>query len=74
MSAANPLDALRREIDRIDDTIHDLIQQRTEIVEKVRDLKRSERVKIRPARSRLAWTRSRLLWPMGLVRSRTFPD
>jgi len=44
------LEALRREIDRIDDTIHDLIMQRTTIVEKVRNLKRNDRIKIRPAR------------------------
>lgn len=44
------LEALRREIDRIDDTIHDLIMRRTTIVEKVRNLKRYDRIKIRPAR------------------------
>jgi chorismate mutase len=50
MCAAKSLDALRREIDRIDDTIHDLLQERTEIVESVRDVKRRDRVKIRPGR------------------------
>ena len=50
MSAAKSLDALRREIDRIDTQIHDLIQRRTEVVESVRDLKKGDAVKIRPAR------------------------
>lgn len=50
MGAAKSLDALRREIDRIDDAIHDLLQKRTEIVENVRDLKQRDRVKIRPGR------------------------
>jgi len=50
MSAGKSLDALRREIDRIDDTIHDLIQRRTKVVERVRDLKANDRVKIRPSR------------------------
>jgi chorismate mutase len=44
------LDALRREIDAIDDQIHDLIMRRTTVVERVRDLKKSQKVKIRPAR------------------------
>lgn len=44
------LQALRREIDAIDDRIHDLLMERTEVVESVRNLKRNERVKIRPAR------------------------
>jgi len=50
MSAAKSLDALRREIDRIDDTIHDLILQRTRVVERVRDVKANDRIKIRPSR------------------------
>ena len=50
MGAAKSLDALRREIDRIDDAIYDLLQERTEIVESVRDLKQRDRVKIRPGR------------------------
>ncbi len=50
MSAGKSLDALRREIDRIDDAIHDLIQRRTKVVERVRDLKANDRVKIRPSR------------------------
>jgi chorismate mutase len=50
MSAGKSLDALRREIDRIDDAIHDLIQRRTKVVERVRDLKANDRIKIRPSR------------------------
>jgi len=50
MSAETPLDALRREIDAIDDQIHDLIMRRTRIVERVRDVKRDQPIKIRPAR------------------------
>jgi len=50
MGAAKTLDALRREIDRIDNQIHDLIQERTRIVERVREVKEGEPVKIRPAR------------------------
>ena len=44
------LAALRREIDRIDESIHDLIIERTKVVEKVRNAKRGEKIKIRPAR------------------------
>lgn len=44
------LDDLRREIDAVDDEIHDLIMRRTKIVEGVRALKANQRVKIRPAR------------------------
>lgn len=50
MSARRSLDSLRRDIDAIDDAIHDLIMRRTKVVEKVRDLKRGEKVKIRPWR------------------------
>ncbi len=50
MSADKPLDALRHEIDVIDDSIHDLIMRRTKVVERIRDLKRGQKVKIRPAR------------------------
>lgn len=51
MSQNRPsLDALRREIDRIDDAIQDLIVARTAIVERVREIKRNDPVKIRPAR------------------------
>ncbi len=44
------LTALRREIDEIDDQIHDLLMRRTKVVEGVRSLKKAQRVKIRPAR------------------------
>lgn len=44
------LDGLRQEIDAIDDQIHDLLMRRTRVVENVRDLKKGEKVKIRPAR------------------------
>ena len=41
---------LRREIDAIDDQLHDLLCKRTEVVEEVRAYKQNERIKIRPAR------------------------
>lgn len=44
------LAALRREIDAIDDSLHDLIIERTKVVERVRNAKRGEKIKIRPAR------------------------
>lgn len=44
------LTAVRAEIDSIDDQIQDLLIRRTEVVEKVRDIKQGEDVKIRPAR------------------------
>jgi len=47
---ARELTDLRREIDAIDDEIHDLLKRRTKIVEEVRLYKFDERVKIRPAR------------------------
>lgn len=47
---ARDLTELRREIDAIDDQLHDLLKQRTKIVEEVRLYKKNERVKIRPAR------------------------
>jgi len=50
MNADDKLDTLRREIDAIDDQIHDLIMRRTEIVKGVRDAKKGQKVKIRPAR------------------------
>ncbi len=42
--------ALRREIDAIDDSLHDLIMERTKIVERVRDAKSKDKIKIKPAR------------------------
>jgi chorismate mutase len=50
MNANGSLEALRREIDSIDDAIQDLIMRRTELVEQVRDLKRDTKIKIRPSR------------------------
>ena len=50
MSAPKSLDALRREIDAIDDSIHDLLMDRMKVVEKVRDFKRDYKVKIKPHR------------------------
>lgn len=50
MSAKPTLEDLRRKIDAIDDSIHDLIMARTEVVKQVRDAKRGQPVKIRPAR------------------------
>jgi chorismate mutase / prephenate dehydratase len=50
MNAEGSLDALRRDIDSIDDAIQDLIMRRTELVEEVRDLKRDSKIKIRPSR------------------------
>lgn len=41
---------LRREIDAIDDQLHDLLRKRTEVVEEVRIYKQNEPIKIRPAR------------------------
>lgn len=43
------LDDLRREIDAIDDSLHDLIMRRTAVVERVRDTK-GDGVRLRPAR------------------------
>ncbi len=50
MNTENPLDALRREIDAIDGRLHDLIMRRTEVVERVREQKKNDKIKIRPAR------------------------
>ncbi len=41
---------LRQQIDDIDTQLHELIMQRTQIVENVREIKKGESVKIRPAR------------------------
>ena len=46
----NKLEALRREIDAIDDSIQDLITQRTKVVEIVRNAKRDQKIKIKPTR------------------------
>ena len=50
MSADTSLDDLRRKIDAIDDQIHDLLMERTKIVEGVRKVKKGQRIKIRPSR------------------------
>ena len=50
MSKEKPLKALRHEIDTIDNAIHDLIMERTKIVEQVRKAKLGQNIKIRPAR------------------------
>jgi len=44
------LEELRKEIDRIDDSIHDLLMDRALVVEKVRKIKDSKRPKYRPGR------------------------
>ena len=50
MSTNTPLDDLRKKIDTIDDAIHDLIIARTKVIEQVREEKRGQNIKIRPAR------------------------
>jgi chorismate mutase/prephenate dehydratase len=50
MSAKKSLDAVRREIDAIDDSIHDLLMKRTEVVERVAGLKTSPGGALRPGR------------------------
>lgn len=44
------LEELRAEIDHIDTILHDLIMERTQIIDKVSQVKKRERVKIRPSR------------------------
>jgi chorismate mutase len=54
------LEALRREIDRIDDSLLDLIEQRLAASDSVAALKQSEgdgRLKLRPAREAAVLTR-----------------
>ena len=50
MAPERSLDDVRRRIDAVDDAIQDLLIERTELVEEVREHKRDSRVKIRPAR------------------------
>jgi chorismate mutase/prephenate dehydratase len=50
MTADNSLDALRREIDGIDDAIHDLLMRRTEVAERIRLAKPAGGVALRPGR------------------------
>lgn len=47
---AQPLVALRTELDRIDDAIHDLLMQRAEVVERVGSLVSRGKVPLRPGR------------------------
>lgn len=47
---ARELSELRHDIDAIDDQLHELLRQRTKIVEEVRSYKHDQRIKIRPAR------------------------
>ena len=42
--------SLRQEIDAIDNSIHDLIMERTRVVERVREAKQDNKIKIRPVR------------------------
>ena len=49
-AAKTPLEDLRREIDEIDDALHDLLMRRTEIVKKVREVKGDDSIYIRPGR------------------------
>lgn len=44
------LQTLRQRIDAIDESIHELIMKRTDVVEEVRLVKHGEKIKIRPAR------------------------
>jgi len=56
--ASTPIDDLRREIDRIDDQIHDLLMARTEIVERIGAAKEAGRYGLlRPAREALIMRR-----------------
>lgn len=51
MTGPNSLESLREEIDRIDDALHDLVQKRVRLVEKVRDVKGAASVDLlRPGR------------------------
>jgi chorismate mutase / prephenate dehydratase len=50
MSKGRTLGDVRADIDAIDDTIHDLLIRRTELVEEVRSIKSDWRVKIQPSR------------------------
>ncbi|MDO8605561.1 MAG: chorismate mutase [Phaeospirillum sp.] len=67
------LELLRREIDRIDDSIHDLLMQRSAVVESIAAAKPAGRVTLRPGREaailRRLLGRHRGLFPkMALVR------
>ncbi len=49
-ASAPPLDALRRQIDRIDDRIHDLLMERSGMIEQIVAAKRDGQAKLRPGR------------------------
>jgi len=46
----SPLDELRREIDQIDDSIHDLLMRRAKVVERIGAAKGDSRIFLRPGR------------------------
>ncbi len=50
MSAKKSLDSVRREIDAIDDAIHDLLVKRAKVVEKIGALKGGDGANLRPGR------------------------
>lgn len=50
MSAKKSLDAVRREIDAIDDSIHDLLMKRTKIIDRVARAKADSGTALRPGR------------------------
>ena len=52
-SSTDELEALRGRIDRIDDQIHDLLIQRSAVVERIAEIKASDRPVMRPAREAL---------------------
>lgn len=73
MSDAERLNQLRAEIDRIDDSIHDLILERVELFEEIRRAKPGGGLVLRPAREaqilrRLVGRHSGALPPPALVR------
>ena len=49
-SVSNSLDDLRREIDAIDDALHDLLMKRAEVVEAIRKAKGEQRLALHPGR------------------------
>ncbi len=49
-SGSNSLDALRREIDAIDDALHDLLMKRAEVVDAIREAKGGRPIALHPGR------------------------
>lgn len=49
-SVSNSLDELRRQIDAVDDAVHDLLMQRAEIVEAIRQAKGEQPIALHPGR------------------------